>query len=354
MVWRSRVRTFGRTSPLRRAAGSASAGVALACCLSITGAFAAPQDSPDQNDAPAAPTAASLTVGAMSIAANAALGVDEIAVDVGVDSVAYKYRLTNKGSNALSLQASVTLPDLEISDDENVFYLLPTTDAENIVGLKVAADGTSVPTKPVVQALALGLDHAADLKAENIPLIPFGDDTGKALAGAKPETLAKLENLGLIAPHDPSQKDAMIEADWSLHVVHGWTQILAPSKATAVSVSFAPVKAGYTIDAASLSGLDSLSDQVCVTPQVAAAVSALLKDKGATASVADITIATDGPARFTQNPRTTIAVHKPSPKAVVVFCGMEKASPAADVVHGTVPENSDSTDLRILIFDKNK
>jgi len=65
-------------------------------------------------------------------------------------------------------------------------------------------------------------------------------------------------------------------------------------------------------------------------------------------------IATDGPARFIQNPSPTITVHKPSPQAIVVFCGMDAGSQSADVVHGTMLENSDSTDLRILIFDKNK
>jgi len=216
----------------------------------------------------------------MSIAADAALNVEKMAIDVGVESVAYKYELTNKGPKTLSLEASVTLPDLAISDDDNVYYLLPTLNAENIVGLQVASNGNPIPTKPVVQAFALGLDHAADLKAENIPLIPFSDDTSKALAAAKPGTLVKLESLGLIAPHDPGQNDATIEAAWSLHVVHGWTQTLEPSAATAVSVTFAPVKAVYTIDASSLSGLDALSDQVCVTPQVRAAASAMLKDKG--------------------------------------------------------------------------
>lgn len=298
--------------------------------------------------------AASLTVGAMSIAPNAKLNVEKMAIDVSVEAVAYKYKLLNKGPKALSLEASVMLPDLAISYDDNVYYLLPTTNPENIVGLQVASNGKVVPTKSVVRALALGLDHAADLKAENIPLIPLGDDTGKALAAATPGTLAKLGGLGLIAPYDPGQKGAAIEADWSLHVVHSWTQTLEPSAATDVSVTFTPVKAVYSIDASSLSGLDSLSDQVCVTPAVRAAAAGMLKDKGATASVADITIATDGPARFIQNPQATIAVHKPSPKAIVVFCGMDAASQTADVVRGAMLENSDSTDLRILIFDKDQ
>jgi hypothetical protein len=333
---------------------AALAGAILAAGLPYTAAAQQQQpDSSNQKDALADPSAASLTVGSMSIAANAALGVEAMAIDVGVDKVAYTYKLANKGATPLSLQASVALPDLETSDD-NVYYMLPATDPENIVGLEVAAKGSPVPTKPAVQALALGLDQLAELKAANIPLIPFSEDTGKALAAAKPETLARLDSLGLVAPHDPGRKDAAIEADWSLRVVRGWMQTLSPSTVTDVGVTFAPVKAVYTIDASSLSGLDSLVDQVCVTPQVGDAVTAMLREKGSTASVADITIATDGPARFVQNPRAAITVHKPSPKAVVVFCGMDAASQTAELVHGARPETADSTDVRILIFDKDK
>jgi hypothetical protein len=78
--------------------------IALAIlCLSPAPVFAQQQqDQSGDNDAPQSPTAASLTVGAMSIAANAALAVETMGIDVAVDRVAYSYRLANKGGKKLS------------------------------------------------------------------------------------------------------------------------------------------------------------------------------------------------------------------------------------------------------------
>ena len=280
--------------------------------------------------------------------------VQEMRASSAIDRVAYDYKLANKGPRTLSLQASVALPDLEINNDEAVYYVLPRTDPENVVGLQVQSNGKIVPTRPYLQAFALGIDRLADLKADNIPLIPFSEETEKALAAAKPDTLAKLDSLGLVVPHDAAQPGATIEADWSLHVLHAWMQPLEPAKSTSVTVSFAPVAAVYQIDASSLGGLDSLADQVCVTSQVRAAVAALVKDKGAVANVGDIVLATDGPARFLPSPRATIAVHKPSPTAIVVFCGMDASTQGAAIVRGTVPEDQDASSLRILIFDRDR
>ena len=113
--------------------------------------------------------------------------------------------------------------------------------------------------------------------------------------------IEQLESLGLVTPRDPSEPDTPIIADWSLHVVHAWTQPLESNVETNVVVGFMPIKAVYTIEAASLAGFDALKQQACLTPQIMNAAKALLSVKGSTADVADITLANDGPARWLDN-----------------------------------------------------
>ena len=320
--------------------------VAILTPFGAASAPAAPQGEEEEDQ----PTQAPLTLGSMAVASDPALQVEGMAVDVALDHVGYAYKLHNKGKAKLSLAASVALPDLEVNTETNNIYELPTQTAENPEKLEVKANDKPVATTPYVQAIALGIDRSADLKAQGMPLIPFGEATDKAIASAKPEQLAKLEALGLVTPRDPSQPDTPVIADWSLHVVQGFTLAMDPDAVTNVVVGFQPVKATYRVDAASLAGFNALKDQVCLTPQVMTSVKGLVKAKGAVIAVADITLANDGPARWLDNPVATVAVRKPQPNSVVAFCGLDAASAGKPVVTGKMPASDQAAGLRILIF----
>lgn len=335
-----------RPHPVLRAA--LLAGCAL---LAVgTAALAAPTAGQGGEEEEDQATQAPLTMGSMALASDPSLVVEGMAVDVAQDRVSYAYKLRNKGKDKLALAASVALPDLEVNTETNNVYDLPSQSAENPEMLEVKLGDKPVQTTPFVQAIALGLDRAADLKAAAVPLIPFGAATDKAIAAAKPEELNKLEALGLVTPRDPAQPDTPVIADWSLHVVHGFTLALAPDSTSAVTVTFAPVKATYHVDVQSLAGFNALKEQVCLTPPIMAAAKALAKGKGAQVVVSDITLANDGPARWLDNPAATIAVRKPQPTSVVAFCGMDAASAGKPVVTGKMPGSDQAAGLRVLIF----
>ncbi len=322
---------------------------ALPCLAARTTSPAAPVGA-QTDEGEEAPTPAPLTTGSMAIASDPNLAVEAMAVDVAMDRVTYSYRLRNKGPTKLALTASVALPDLEVSSEGNTVYVLPSDKAENPIDLGVKSGDQPVATTASVQAVALGLDRLAEIKAAGLPPIPFGPAQDKALAAAKPELLMKLADLGLVTPRDPVQADATVIADWTLRVVHSWTQALEPGAATPVAVSFAPVKATYRVDAANLAGFNALKDQVCLTPAIMAAARALLKGKEAMAEVQDIALANDGPARWLDNPQASVAVRKPQPTSVVAFCGMDAASAGKPVVTGKMPGSNEAAGLRMLVF----
>ena len=332
---------------LRSMAAASLVALCVAPISRVVQAAPATQQGEEEEDQP---TQAPLTLGSMAIASDPALEVEGMAVDVALDHVGYAYKLHNKGKTKLSLAASVALPDLEVNTDTNNVYDLPSQAAENPEKLEVRVNDKSVATTPHVQAISLGIDRTADLKAEGMPLIPFGAATDKAIAAAKPEQLAKLEALGLVTPRDLSQPDAPVIADWSLHVVHGLTLMLEPEALTNVVVGFTPVKATYRVDATALAGFNALKDQVCLTPQVMTSVKGLLKSKGAVIVVSDITLANDGPARWLDNPAASVAVRKPQPTSVVAFCGLDADSSGKPVVTGKMPGSDAASGLRVLIF----
>ena len=331
--------------------------VRLIAALVLCGAFAFPARAGTTGTAASeqdeeGPTPAPLMVGALAIASDADLAIQRMALDVSVDRVTYTYGFQNKGKNELKLATSVSMPDLEVNTEGTTIYNLPSNVAENPVGLAVTASGTPVATNVSMQALALGVDRLADLKAGNLPLLPFGAEIDKALAGTTPEALAKLVALGLVTPRDQAEPDTPLLADWTLHTVHSWMQTLPAGATTEVKVTFQPVKAVYGVRADGLPGFEALKDQVCLTPQILTAAKALLKTKDDQLEVDDLTLANDGPARWLDNPPGTVSVTKPKPDSVVAFCGMTAATAGQPVVQGKLPGSADAPGLRVLIFSK--
>ena len=331
--------------------------VRLIAALALCGALALPAwaettgtAATDQDEE--GPTPAPLMVGALAIASDADLAIERMTLDVSVDRVTYAYGFKNRGKADLKLATSVSMPDLEVNTEGTTIYDLPSKVAENPVGLAVTAGGAPVTTTIAMQALALGVDRLADLRDAKLPLLPFGAETDKALAGIQPETLARLVALGLVTPRDQAEPDTPLLADWTLHTVHSWMQPLPAGATTEVKVTFQPVKAVYGVRGDGLPGFEALKDQVCLTPQILAGAKALLKGKDDHLEVDDLTLANDGPARCLDNPPGTVRVTKPKPDSVVAFCGMDAATAGQPVVLGKLPGSADAPGLRVLIFSK--
>lgn len=317
---------------------------ALFCIANAQYAFAetSANQQPDNQD----PVPSSLTIPSPSIAAHPDVTIESMKINIAVDRVSYDFALKNKGKTSISLAASVELPVLEVSDTES--YELPTRSDENPIDLTVKADGKILQATPYIRATAMGIDRLGDLKSAHIPLVPFAEDTGKALEALTPETHTRLASLGLVSPIDPKNpKDAAI-ADWALEITYGWTQTFEPGKSATLDVSFQPVKLTFTVDKKTVTDYNGDFDAVCFTPKMRNAVKAMLKGKNASVSIVDMTVDTAAPVTLSDALTPSISVHKPKPNTIVAFCGEDEASADLPVVTGNLPDGSESKDLRIL------
>jgi hypothetical protein len=298
------------------------------------------------------PTPTSLTVGALQIASDANLVVESIGVAVALDKVTYTYKLKNKGQSELALAASLAMPELSVSSDGSEIYNLPAEKAENPINLVITSKGTPIAPKIDVRAFALGVDRIADIKAANLPLIPFGPDVEKALASAKPETLDKLANAGIISPRDPNEPKALVTPDWALDVVYSWMQHVAAGESVPVVVSFVPVKGETEFNKESLASLDDFKDDACLTPQALASIKTKLQGKNVALKLTTLVLANDAPTRWAENPRPAVDVVKPSPDAIVGFCGLDPKTSAQPHLTGTMGaiQEEQASDFRVLIF----
>jgi hypothetical protein len=302
----------------------------------------------DDSETPSPPAEASLTVGALQIGSVPNLEVAGFDISMTANSVSYSYYFKNNTAADLAVTAAVALPELQASADGSETWTLAAKDADNFVGLTVTAAGAPVPTKADVHAYALGIDRLAELKADHLPLIPFGAEADKALGALAPEAADRLAALGIVSPRDPKEPKAPVAPDWTLNVVRSWRQVLPPGKTTPVVVKFVPVAAHYRFAKGDEEDLADLKDDLCLKPPLLGALQSRLKSNGAWA-VTDLSLADDAPTRWIDGPPATLSVQKPKPDAIVAFCGMDDKTASKPTVLGTAPDDNDG--IRIVIFE---
>jgi len=321
--------------------------LAIAPTLAFAGVLVAAASALAQTAPANPPEQSSLVVGALQIGSSADLDIEGIHIDVAVGSVIYSYLLKNTGDRDLNLTASVAMPKLRASADGSQTWVLATNNPENPVGLAVTSGGEPVTPKAEVHAYALGLDRTAEIKAGHLPLIPFGPEVDKALATLPPDAVNRLAALGIISPRDPDQPKEPLVADWLLDSVLSWQQVLPPGKDVPIVIRFSPVKGEYRLLQADLNDLDSMKDEICLQPQVLAALQSGLREGGAW-KVTEMSLAVDGPAHWIDSPAPVLSVQKPQTDAIVAFCGMDNNTANRPTVLGVTPNDTD--EIRIVIF----
>ena len=328
----------GATVAFLLAAAAIAAGAGLA-----QESFAAPEER--------APALAPFGVGPLHIASSADLDVEKIDVNVTLDAVVAAYDLKNNGRTALDLAASFAISGLQAVAADGEPWNLPAATPENPIGLSIAADGVAVSTTSNVNAYALGVDRRAEIKAAHLPLLPFGAETARALAGLAPETRADLSSMGIVSPRDPAHPDGPVLADWALSVVHSWRQSLPAGKTTRLTVKYTPLRAEARYRNIDALDLEDLKDEVCMTPPQLAAAQAELKGPGSAAAVTEIALVNEPPVRWFDSPAASVTVTKPRPDAIVSFCGMDAATANQRIVRGAELGGADPGDFRILFIE---
>ena len=189
-------------------------------------------------EAAAVPDQSSLVVGALQIGSAPNLVIPGVDISVAVNSIVYSYYFENNGFDGTRPHGHRIVAGPASQRRRQRDWLLASNDPENPIGLTIIASGAPVTTTAEVHAYALGLDRVAEIKAEHLPLIPFGPALDKALAALSPEAAARLAALGAISPRDPAEPQAPAKADWTLEVVRIWRQVLPPGKTTPIVVKF--------------------------------------------------------------------------------------------------------------------
>jgi Domain of unknown function (DUF4424) len=291
------------------------------------------------------PVYVATAVPGLTIASHQNLTIEAIDIAVSVNSVSYTYRFGNTGTAELTLAASISLPSLKQSMNEDETYRISTANAENPIGLTIKADEKPVNAKIIARALALDVERTAEIKAVNLPLIPFGPEIDKALKGLAPDVLTRLTQLGLISP--PDEQNSPRNADWTLDVTYAWDQVLPPDKTTTISMTFLPMSGSFELNAKTADILDDLKADACLTDQAIKTLKA--KVAKSPTPVTEIVISIVNPTHWLPTPSPTITVQKPKPDTIVALCAINVKTYPSQVT-AKVADDEDSEELRVVLI----
>jgi hypothetical protein len=303
-----------------------------------------------QSDSSDEATQIPLSIGGLQLAAHPNLKVEKIDVSLSIDKVVATYNFRNTGASDLVLAASIAMPPLQASPDGSEVVDLPVMNAENPLGLTISANGAPVPLKPDIHAYALGIDRIAEIRAERLPLIPFGPESEKALSALRPDAVERLATLGILSPRDPQDTEATSLADWELSVTYAWMQRLPAGRTTTLTVSYKPIKATYTLNKENMAGLEELKEATCPSLALVQSLSVKLAAKNTTLKLTDFILPNAAPVRWIDSPEASIEVAKPTPDANVIFCGIDQKTANLRVVSGKIPDSDKADNFRVLMF----
>lgn len=133
------------------------------------------------------------------------------------------YVFHNEGKTDRTTVVAFPMPDIEGSGDFVVS--VPNPDSDNFMNFSVMVEGKQVTPEVDRHAFAVDVDVTQELKDHSIPLLPFGDPTGKALAALPKELLADWISRGIVIPMEYDDGNGM-KTDyvpvWKLKTTYWW------------------------------------------------------------------------------------------------------------------------------------
>ncbi|MGH6811171.1 MAG: DUF4424 family protein [Methylocella sp.] len=165
----------------------------------------------------------------------APLMLDAEQITISPETIQIKYRISNIGTELVSMVFTLPLPDLDFSDPD-VDWSIPAPDPVNFIGLSVTVDRKPAAFSFSQAAFSNGKDVSAVLRQYRLPLIPVGTFQNQ-LAALPPDARELLATAGLIAQSGTDQAgNPLYFPAWSVKTTARRRLAFAPGKTTEIEL----------------------------------------------------------------------------------------------------------------------
>ncbi|RWD35265.1 DUF4424 domain-containing protein [Mesorhizobium sp.] len=203
-----------------------------ALALSATPAFA--------ND-----SIAELGTGGLILSRSDAVAMESEDLYISPEKVTVDYVFRNNTDKDVDAIVAFPMPDIE--GDPNEMPAIPDGQSDNFLGFEVTIDGVAAEPLLEQKAFALGIGISADLKAQNVPLYPFGDAARAALAKLPQAVADDWVDRGLIIEDTADEGSGMKTVYvpfWQLRSTYWWRSTFPANKAVHVAHRYKPSVGG--------------------------------------------------------------------------------------------------------------
>ncbi|KGF66800.1 hypothetical protein LL06_26095 [Hoeflea sp. BAL378] len=192
-------------------------------------------------------TTAELKTGGLVFVQTDAISMVEEKLYISPTEVRVEYRFRN--TTDADVEALVAFPVPDIASGYEMVALDPNA-GDNFLGFEASQDGRPIRAELQQQALVHEVDLTAELKAEDIPLMPGAEATAVALSRLGPEAVGRLRGLGLVGVEqwdDGSGMKDHIVPQWTLKSVYWWKTVYPANSEVTVKHRYA-TSVGGTVD----------------------------------------------------------------------------------------------------------
>ncbi|MBU4529929.1 MAG: DUF4424 domain-containing protein [Hoeflea sp.] len=193
-------------------------------------------------------TTAEMKTGGLVFVQTDAISMVEEKLYISPREVRVEYRFRNITDRDVEALVAFPVPDIEGGYDRMV--AVDPDAGDNFLGFEASQDGVPIKAELQQQAVVHDVDLSAELKAENIPLMPGAEATAAALSRLGPQAVERFRGLGLIGIEQwddgSGMKDHLVPL-WTLKSVYWWKTVYPANSEVTVSHRYT-TSVGGTVD----------------------------------------------------------------------------------------------------------
>jgi Domain of unknown function (DUF4424) len=186
-------------------------------------------------------TMAELAAGGLTFVSSDGVSMQSEDLYISPKEVRVDYVFHNEGDSDRTTVVAFPMPDIEGSGD--FMTSVPNPDSDNFLNFSVSVDGKPVTPEVDRHAFAVEVDVTKELSEHDIPLLPFGEATGQALAALPKELLADWIQRGIIMPmeyDDGGGWKTDYAPMWKLKTTYWWRATFPAGRELRVAHRYAP------------------------------------------------------------------------------------------------------------------
>ncbi|WGD49449.1 DUF4424 domain-containing protein [Bradyrhizobium sp. CB1650] len=183
-------------------------------------------------------SAAELSIGGLQLVRTNDVAMDSEDLRIALDRISVRYQFTNVTTKPVTLTVAFPLPDIDLSEAENI--ALPSNDPVNFVGFETKVDGSPAPLTIDQRAMIGNKDVSALLRELKLPLLPIGGREIR-VADLPAATRTRLVDDGLLMPAGTSDNGRQQYAPgWITRTSAVRQQVFPPTRTVTVEHQYRP------------------------------------------------------------------------------------------------------------------